>query len=351
MLDKNIIEQLTNCSVFSTVKQEEDEAAWLAARTNGIGGSDVGAICGVSPFTSARQIYLKKTGQYDESVQQSDASKERMHFGHMLEPIVADEYARRELAGTNLRLVDIDATMQHKEFPWALANIDRLIVEDFYEPVLNEGEEPRLIYSKPVGILECKTTSEYMNDEWESGDILKSYIYQLNWYLWILGLEKGAFACLVGGNKFYSYEVYRNDELLENEIIPKAKSFWFDNVLALKEPEMQATDKEFVNSLYSKVEKNSEIVFEDDESNKLAETVFECKAKIKELTSIMEEAQSRLKDRLKDNEIGYCRDYTVKWSLRSQKRVDNEILKAKYPEVYADCLKQIDFRVMTVKGV
>lgn len=340
MITKELANQLTNCKVFSTVKQEEDEKAWLAARTHGIGGSDVGAICGVSPFTSARQIYLKKTGQYEDSTQQSDASKERMHFGHMLEPIVADEYARRELEGTNLKLVDIDATMQHKDHTWALANIDRLIVE-----VQEDGTE------KPVGILECKTTSEYMNDEWESGEILQSYIYQLNWYLWILGLEKGAFACLVGGNKFYSYEVYRNDELLNDTIIPAAKSFWFDNVLALKEPEMQSTDKEFANEMYSTVVKNSEIVFEDDESNKLAETVFDCKAKIKELTTIMEEAQNRLKDRLKENEIGYCKDYTVKWSPRCQSRVDNDLLKTNYPEVYEACKKKVEFRVMTVKGV
>lgn len=340
MITKQLMEQLPNCKVFSTVKQEDDEAAWLAARTHGIGGSDVGAICGVSPFTSARQIYLRKTGQLEDSISGGDAAKERMHFGHMLEPIVADEYARRELEGTNLKLVDIDATMQHKDFPWALANIDRLIVE-----VHEDGTET------PVGILECKTTGEYMNDEWESGEILQSYIYQLNWYLWILGLEKGAFACLVGGNKFYSYEVYRNDELLENEIIPKARSFWFDNVLALKEPEMQQTDTEFANGLYSGVVKNSEIVFEDDESNTLAETVFDCKAKIKELTSIMEEAQNRLKDRLKENEIGYCKDYTIKWSPRSQTRVDTTKLKTEFPQVYEQCKTKSEFRVMTVKGV
>lgn len=344
MITKNLLDMLPNCKVFSTVKQEEDEAAWLAARTHGIGGSDVGAICGVSPFSSARQIYLRKTGQYDESLQQSEASRERMHFGHMLEPIVADEYARRELLGTNYKLVDIDATMVHKDHSWALANVDRLIVEVI-------PQEDGSTIEKPVGILECKTTSEYMNDEWESGEILLSYLYQLNWYLWILGLEKGVFACLVGGNKFYSYEVYRNDDLLNDTIIPAAKSFWFDNVLALKEPEMQSTDTEFANSTYSKVVKNSEVYFEDDDSNKLAETVFECKAKIKELTSIMEEAQNRLKDRLKDTEIGYCKDYTVKWSPRSQTRVDTDKIKKMYPEVYLDCQKKIEFRVMTVKGV
>lgn len=344
MISKELADQLTNCKVFSTVKQEDDEAAWLAARTRGIGGSDVGAICGVSPFTSARQIYINKTGQFEESLQHSDAAKERMHFGHMLEPIVAEEYYRRELEGTNYHLVDIDCTMQHKDHPWALANVDRLIVE-----VIPQEDGSEVL--KPVGILECKTTSEYMNDEWESGEILLSYIYQLNWYLWILGLEKGVFACLVGGNKFYSYEVFRNDELLNETIIPAAKSFWFDNVLALKEPEMQKTDTEFANGKYSSVVKNSEIVFEDDTTNKLAETVFDCKAKIKELEGIMEEAQNRLKDRLKENEIGYCKDYTVKWSPRSQTRVDTNMLKSNYPEIYEACKKKTEFRVMTVKGV
>lgn len=328
----DILKYLPNCTVFSTVKQEDDEEAWLKARTRGIGGSDVGAICGVSPFTSARQIYLNKTGQFQDSLQPNDAAKERMHFGHMLEPIVADEYAQR----TGNKIVSVNATLVHKDYPWALANVDRLIVDD-------DG--------RPIGILECKTTSEYMNDEWESGDILMSYIYQLNWYLWILGLEKGAFACLVGGNKFYYYDVFRNDELLENTIIPAAKSFWYDNVLALKEPELQATDTDFANNKYSTVVKNSEITLTDDDANELARTVFDCKTKIKELEKIMTEAQNRIKDRMQDNEIGYTQDYTIKWSPRSQKRVDTDKLKSEFPEVYTQVLKTIEFRAMTVKGV
>ena len=327
----DILKYLPNCTVFSTVKQEDDEEGWLKARTRGIGGSDVGAICGVSPFTSARQIYLNKTGQFQDALKPNDAAKERMHFGHMLEPIVADEYSQR----TGNKVIAVNATLVHKDHPWALANVDRLIVDD-------DG--------RPIGILECKTTSEYMNEEWESGEILMSYIYQLNWYLWILGLEKGAFACLVGGNKFYYYDVFRNDELLENTIIPAAEKFWFDNVLALKEPEMQATDTDFANSIYSTVVKNSEITLPDDETNELARTVFDCKAKIKELTTIMEEAQNRIKDHLKDNEIGYTKDYTIKWSPRSQVRVDTDKLKAEFPEIYAQVQKKIEFRAMYVKG-
>lgn len=336
----DLSQHLTTCHVFSTVSQQEDEAGWLAARSRGIGGSDIGPICGVSVFTTARQIYLRKTGQYPDSLSKDEASSERMHFGHMLEPIVADEYARRELceggSHPDLHLENYEATLQHNDYPWALANVDRFIVD-------KEGN--------PVGILECKTTSEYMNDEWADGEILTTYLYQLNWYLFVTGLKWGALACLVGGNKFYTYEVVRNDELINDILIPKAKEFWEANVMQLKEPEMQQNDTEFVNGLYNKAVKNSEISFTDDGFNELAKTVFDCKKKIKELESIMEEAQNRIKDRMKDNEIAYCADFTVKWSPRSQSRVDTALLKAEYPKAYMDCLKKVEYRTMSVKAM
>lgn len=332
MITKEIMKHLPNCVVVSTVSQQEDEKEWLAVRTKGIGGSDIGAICGVSPFTSARQIYFNKTGQYEDAIKPGAAAQERMKWGHLLEPIVASEFASR----TGKKLIELDATLAHKDYPWMRANVDRLIVDD---------------NGIPYGILECKTTSEYNNEEWENGDLLLSYIYQLNWYLHILDLKYGAFACLVGGNKFYYYEVYRNDELVQNTLLPAAHEFWNNNVLALKEPELQATDTDYVNDKYADVEKNSEITLADDIDNELARTVFECKARIKELEAIRDEAMNKLKDRLKDHEIGYCRDYTVKWSPRQQTRVDGDKLKTEFPEVYEACKKQIKFRAMSVKGI
>lgn len=339
MLTKDIIRQFPNVQIVSTVSQQEDESEWLSVRTKGIGGSDVGAICGVSPFSSARQIYFNKTGQFEDALKPGAAAVERMHFGHLLEPIVADEFAKRELTADKGRegwtLTELGATVCLKGNTWMRANVDRLI--------LNET-------GKAVGILECKTTSEYNNDEWESGDILLSYVYQLNWYMYILDIQWGAFACLVGGNKFYSYEVYRNDELLRDVILPAAENFWFNNVLALKEPELQAVDTVFANDKYSEVEKNSEVMLEDEESDNLAAVIVECKAKIKELETTMEEAQNRLKDRIKDKEIAYCRNHTIKWSPRSQTRVDTTLLKTTFPEVYEQVKKVTNFRVMYVKG-
>lgn len=291
----DIFKYLPNCKVYSTVLQQEDEEAWKAARTRGIGGSDVGSICGVNEYSSPRLVYLKKTGQYLEGDNEfSDASKERMHFGHLLEPIVADEFSRR--AGK--AVVASPATVHHKDVTWAIANVDRFIVD-------KDGV--------PVGILECKTAGERLNDIWLEGNIPTSYMYQLLWYMWVTGLNYGALACIVGGNKFYYYEVYFNDELFNNEILPKVTKFWEYNVRNLIEPELIATDadKEFVAQQNIDVVKNSEIVLDGDEANQLAKVVIDCKVKIKELENTMDEAINRLKDRLKTNEIGYTSDHTV----------------------------------------
>lgn len=332
MINKELLRHLPNVTVVSTVNQVDDEKEWQAVRNKGIGGSDIGAICGVSPFSSARQIYFAKTGQFEDALKPSEASVERMKWGHLLEPIVADEFAAR----TGKKIIEAGATFAHKDFPWMRANVDRLIVDD---------------NGVPYGILECKTTSEYNNESWENGEILMSYMYQLNWYLHILDLQYGAFACLVGGNKFYYYEVFRNDELINETLLPAAKDFWYNNVLALKEPELQLADTVFANDTYKEVEKDSEITLDDAVENELARTIVECKKQIKELTDTMTAAQNRLKDRLKEHEIGYTQDYTIKWSPRSRTDIDRDMLKKTFPDVYEACKKQSTYRVMTVKGL
>lgn len=336
----DILKRLTNCKVFSTATQEEDPEAWLAARSRGIGGSDVGTICGVNSFSCARQLYLKKTGQRDGETF-DDAANERMHFGHMLEPIVADEYERR----SGNKVVVSPATLVHKDIPWALANVDRLIVDE---------------QGIPYGILECKTAGEYMKNKWEQdefGDedsdmkLPMSYIYQLQWYLFITGLKHGVLACLVGGNKFYYYDIPYDENLVENELLPKVTKFWTYNVKNLVEPELDGSDAaaELVKEENTDVLKNSEMTLSTDIENELAKTVVECKAKIKELERILAGATNQLKDKLKTTEIGYTQDHTIKWSPRSQTRVDTDRLKADYPEIYNACKKLISFRVFTVK--
>lgn len=325
-----MLELLTNCKVLSTVTQEEDMGKWLENRTLGIGGSDIGAICGVNKYSSPKLVYLKKTGQYTETY--SDESLERMEWGHLLEPIVADKFMKK----TGKRVVVCPATLVHKDFPWAIANIDRLIVDE---------------HGMPYGVLECKTANFRLNEEWEDGEIPMSYIYQLMWYLWITGLKYGAFTCLVGLNKYHYYEVFINEELLQNEIIPIATAFWNNNILKLVEPEVSGceADSEYVKEVFKDATANSEITLADDYYNDLVHIIKNGKAKIKEIELEVDAAANAIKTALGNIETGYTKDFIVKWSPRTRTGVDTDILKVNYPSVYAKCKKVTNYRQLTIK--
>lgn len=326
------LKNFKNCEVLSTVSQEEDEAQWVANRSKGIGGSDIGTICGVNPYSTARLLYFKKTGQFEDSAVMgfSEESKERMSWGHKLEPIVADEYMKR----TGNKIVICPATLRHRDYPWALANVDRVIVDD-------EG--------KPTGILEVKTANARLLKDWEEGDVPMSYIYQLNWYLWITDLQYGAFAALIGGNKFVMIEVYRNDELLK-DMITAGDTFWNHNVKNLIEPDVSGSkaDGEFIKELFGDVERNQEITL-DDEDNDLANFIVDTKKQIKDLEKQANEATHKLQLKMKNNEFGYTTDHVIKWTFVKQTRVDTDKLKTEFPEVYSKCLKRSGYRRFTVK--
>lgn len=328
-----LTKELKTCTLLSTVQKEDDEATWLDNRSKGIGGSDIGAICGVSEYASPRIMYLKKTGQFDSTGEFSDASKERMRFGHLLEPVVANEYAVR----SGKKIAYSPGTFQHINYPWALANVDRFIVDD-------EGI--------PYGVLECKTAGEFLNGDWAEGDLPLSYIYQLSWYLWVTGLKYGAFACLVGGNKFYFYEVFFDETYFMSEIFSKVDKFWNYHVQELVAPELSAAtvDTEFVKTNNLGVIKGSEVVFKDDTIDQLAGSVVDAKLKIKELESIVEEASNRIKEQLGNHEFGYTTDYTIRWAPRSKSGIDSDLLKTAFPDVYNAVKKMIEYRVFTVRG-
>lgn len=65
-----------------------EEKDWLAYRRTRIGGSDVAAIMGVSPFTTARSLYYDKCGIHP--MIQDDTNWVAKKVGHLLEDLVAE---------------------------------------------------------------------------------------------------------------------------------------------------------------------------------------------------------------------------------------------------------------------
>ena len=69
------------------------EQEWLAYRRRGIGGSDVAAILGISPFRTARALYDDKLNI--ASVADDAGNWVALEMGHLLEPLVARIFAKK----------------------------------------------------------------------------------------------------------------------------------------------------------------------------------------------------------------------------------------------------------------
>ena len=68
-----------------------DRKAWLEARKQGLGGSDVATIAGLSKWKSQVQVFLEKT----QAIEQEDVQSEVWYFGNVLREVVAQEFAKR----------------------------------------------------------------------------------------------------------------------------------------------------------------------------------------------------------------------------------------------------------------
>ena len=190
-----------------------DRAEFIARRRSGIGGSDIAAIIGISPWRTPRDIYLDKKGLVEQQ-EETDA----MYWGTTLEDIVAKEYAKR----TGRKIQRCNQQLQHPDYPFLIANIDRAVYDENGKKPVVKG---RLVTSR---ILECKTASQYAAQEWgESGSnqVPEYYKAQVLWYMGITGARVCDVAVLIGNRDFRMYTVER-DEAVISYLFQEGITFW-----------------------------------------------------------------------------------------------------------------------------
>lgn len=205
-----------------------DRTAMLAERRSGIGGSDIAAALGLSPYKTPYALWLEKTGR-DTIAEPDDEARERMHWGTVLEDVVAREY----MARTGARVQRINATLRHPAHAWALANIDRAVTEPGRRASWSDGQA-RVIGAG--GILECKTAHAMAlrGAEWgEPGtdQVPQSYYLQALWYMGITRVDRADIACLFGGQRFAIYPL-AFDAGLFDDILNQAGEWWQRHVIA-----------------------------------------------------------------------------------------------------------------------
>lgn len=141
-----------------------------------ISGSEIGTILGLSPFTSAVTLWAQKTGRLPNSFEPNTA----MRLGQLVEPAIFTLFQEQH---PEYQVYEV-GTYAHKEYDWAHANPDGVVVDE-------SGE---------AFILEIKHTATY----WDA--VPEHYKAQVFWYMWVTGLKKSVFA-VVNAGRYKEYWV------------------------------------------------------------------------------------------------------------------------------------------------
>lgn len=305
---------MTTEVLAKTIDMERQE--WLEHRRGGIGGSDAPVIMGVNPWRSQMDLWLEKTGEYTE-----DVDNEAMYWGRTLEDIVAREFVKR----TGKKVRRRNAILRHNEYPWMLANVDRLVV----------GESSGL---------EVKTTNAFYQDD---GTCPAYYYAQVQHYMAVTGRELWYVAVLAGGQRFYLYEVPRSDIYIE-ELIKAEQEFW-ELVQINTPPEMDGSEASgrVLNRFYPEA-KDGEVELPTD-AFALVQQYEEAAGEEKEAKLKKDEAANKLKAMLGEAERGNIYDRRVSWTNVSTLRFDIKTFKEEHEKLYQRYCQESSYRRFSIK--
>ena len=295
---------------------------WLRYRKQGIGGSDVASLLGISKWKSEIELWLDKTNQTNEPHVENEA----MQWGTIMEPIIRNHFA--EVTGKTV--VELKAMLQHPEHPFMLADVDGVTVDDAGNPA----------------ILEIKTASEFKRSEWEE-DVPAYYQTQIQHYLCVTGIKKAYCVVLIGGNSFKIYEVDADDEI-QAMLIAVEKNFW-NKVQNMIRPEMDGSDaaKNLLDSLY-RGGVSEEIVM-PEEAIEYVDAYIEACVEEDNAKAKKQEASNHIKEIMGDYDKATCLGHSISWKPVSSERLDTKALKEQEPEIYAKYAKTTVARRFTLK--
>jgi putative phage-type endonuclease len=287
---------------------------WLMARKSGLGGSDVASIAGLNKYSSALQVFIDKTEPLSE-VEDGPIS-EAAEWGNRNEPTIRQKFRENH---PEWKVQQSHVMWQSVEHPFMLANVDGLV----FDP------------KRGWGILEIKTASEWLSDDWGEEEAPENYVIQLMHYLKVLNLQWGIFAVLIGGNRYKEFYVERDEELIE-ALVEIEKDFWENHVLANVAPDPSYNDGDLLAGLFpsSTALPEDEILELEDSTIELINELDELKVQEKEMKKRKAEIENLLKKKMGEHQVGMVEERKVTWKP-SRSFSETELEKAE-PELYKE---------------
>lgn len=297
----------TNCDLILSVKDAEDHEKWLKTRGLGIGGSDAAVIMGLNSYKSPYQLWMEKTGQAEAP---DLSGNQRIYWGVKNEPNVADWFM--EDTGKKVKRL---GTLQSREYPFMLANVDRTIIGE------NAG-------------LEIKTAGVSQAKKWKGDEIPDAYYCQCLHYLAVTGADRWYIAVLIGGNDAIYKVVERNDDDIK-ALIEAEADFW--HLVETKTPppvDGSASCAAALSAQYKGGDPNLTILLPSD-ADGVIDSLESDKAIMDALKKQITEKENRLKALLGNAEEGSTNHYRVLWKTQAGRAsVPLAKIKKQAPDIY-----------------
>lgn len=297
---------------------------WLDIRSKYIGGSDAAAVIGMNPYKSRYSLWAEKTGKVPPF-----EGNLTTKVGAYLEQLVADLF--EEETGKKVRKKN--STMVNDLYPFACANVDRMVV----------GEK---------AFLEIKTTNSIplMKTLRNSDEFPEQYYCQVVHYLAVTGLEKAYLAVLINCRELKIYEMER-DQAEIDALMNAEKDFW---ELVKKDsapsPDGSEATTEAISTLYPNATEDTVDLFA---YNDILRKYLDLSSQIKALTECKDEVGNIIKAYMKDAGKGESDRYKVSYANTSRKTFDTKRFSAENGNLnldpYYNITKSRTFKV-TEKG-
>lgn len=331
--------------LVSTDGMEEDE--WLAWRRKGVGGSDVAAALGLSPYKTARELYYEKIG-VEPVIVEGDKSI-AFQIGHLLEDVVAQVFAKQ----TGFSVFQEKKMFQHPLFPFMLADVDRFIH-------LPNGD---------IAILECKTAHLETQYLWANGAVPRHYEMQVRHYMAVMNINVAYIACLFSNREddFVWRKIERDLDEEENNIL-QLQNFWNSYVISRVEPPLNEKPDMVLDAIrryYGPADQNAPEVKVSADFIPALERLLMLKAQKSAIDAKSKELDERIKRIYAPiaNEMGascnaVCEKGDVKYRITYKPQYRDLINKAglskllaQHPDIYEDFVETKEMRIFKLEKI
>ena len=321
---------------ISTAEMSREE--WLAERRNSLGGSDMGAIVGLNPYSSPYSVWAEKTGRIPGAEE-----NEAMRQGRDLEEYVAQRFT--ELTGKKVQRLNF--LLRNDDAPHLHANIDRRVV----------GEHSGL---------ECKTASALSAKKYAGGDFPEHYYVQCVSYLAVTGWDRWYLAAVVLGKSFHVYmmttiqddpvpewcegSVYVSREEIQ-ALRDMGCNFWESYVIPDKEPPVDGTDAtgEAMKLIYANTNGETIELFGREG---MLEDYQQLGKRIKELQLQQDELKQIIQQDMGEAVMATSTGYKVSWKPQTRNSFQAKQFAKEHPEIdLGPYYKSSTFRTFKIEEV